>query len=294
MTKHAYMIMAHHRPDLLQFLIDALDDKRNDIVIHIDKKSDMNTSQFHCNHANMVFIDRMEVNWGGYTQVECEYALMKAAVKLGHHSYYHLLTGANFPLWNQDYIHSFFEEKAGKEFIGFDNSTDYSLRVKYYVPFSEHGKLHGLTGKIIQLIRGIVKLFQNISNIDLRNRTSYSIKKGCAYFSITEELVRLILSKETEMKYLLGHTTCCDEVFVQTITFNSEFRDKLYELTNEYDGCLREFAWPSNIGKFRPGWNFCMEDFEYLLNSHRLFAMKFESQDGIELINKIKEVRNIS
>ena len=123
--------MAHHRPDLLQLLINALDDKRNDIVIHIDKKSDMSPDQFYCNHANMIFIDRIEVNWGGYTQVECEYKLMKEAVKLGKHSYYHLLTGVNYPLWNQDYIHSFFEEKNGKEFRGFDYDADYTLRVKY-------------------------------------------------------------------------------------------------------------------------------------------------------------------
>ncbi len=38
MNKHAYMIMAHHRPDLLQLLINSLDDERNDIIVHIDKK----------------------------------------------------------------------------------------------------------------------------------------------------------------------------------------------------------------------------------------------------------------
>ena len=35
MNKHAYMIMAHHRPDLLQLLINSLDDERNDIIVHI-------------------------------------------------------------------------------------------------------------------------------------------------------------------------------------------------------------------------------------------------------------------
>ena len=294
MSKHAYMIMAHHRPDLLQLLINALDDKRNDIVIHIDKKSDMSPDQFYCNHANMIFIDRIEVNWGGYTQVECEYKLMKEAVKLGKHSYYHLLTGVNYPLWNQDYIHSFFEEKNGKEFIGFDYDADYTLRVKYYVPFPEYGKLHGLTGRLVQLSRNIVKIAQDAFHIDFRNRTTYTIKKGCAYFSITENLVNLIISKESEMKGLLEHTICCDEIFVQTIAYNSEFKDNIYNIADEFDGCLRELAWPSNLGKERPGWNFWLEDLAYLLNSHRLFAMKFESEDGIDLINQIRAQRKIS
>lgn len=36
--KHAYLIIAHNEFDLLQKLISVLDDERNDIFIHIDKK----------------------------------------------------------------------------------------------------------------------------------------------------------------------------------------------------------------------------------------------------------------
>lgn len=36
--KHAYLIMAHNRPEMLKRLVDALDDERNDIFIHFDKK----------------------------------------------------------------------------------------------------------------------------------------------------------------------------------------------------------------------------------------------------------------
>lgn len=39
MDKHAYCIMAHNNWAQLQMLIDCLDDKRNDIFLHIDKKS---------------------------------------------------------------------------------------------------------------------------------------------------------------------------------------------------------------------------------------------------------------
>ena len=35
---HAYMIIAHNQFELLERLIAALDDERNDIYIHIDKK----------------------------------------------------------------------------------------------------------------------------------------------------------------------------------------------------------------------------------------------------------------
>lgn len=294
MDKHAYMIMAHHRPDLLQNLIDALDDSRNDIIIHIDKKCKMKPENFYCKNAKMIFVNQMDVNWGGYTQIECEYRLMQAALGLGEHAYYHLLTGANYPLWNQDYIHAFFAKNKGKEFIGFDYDSDYSLRVKYYIPFSEHGKLRGITGKLILILRYMAKKAQDLIKVDYREGTDLEIKKGCAYFSITQGLVEKILQDEDKIEKLLKHTICCDEVFVQTIAYNSEFRKNIYDMVDEFDGCMRELAWPSNLGAYRPGWNFCMEDLDYLLKSKRLFAMKFEAEDGLLLINAIKEVRNIS
>ncbi len=39
MKKHVYLIMAHDNFDMLSLLLKELDDIRNDIVIHIDKKS---------------------------------------------------------------------------------------------------------------------------------------------------------------------------------------------------------------------------------------------------------------
>ena len=293
MNKHAYMIMAHHRIDLLQLLINAIDDNRNDIIIHIDKKSNIRPEELHCCHSRIFFIDRIPVNWGGYSQVQCEYNLMKTAVSIGHHSYYHFLTGANFPLWNQDYIHDFFIKYNGYEFVGFDNDSDFSTRVKYYVPFSEHGKLNGIVGKMIFGIRCFSKIVQDFIGIDRRKKIPYEIKKGCAYFSITEGLINEILSKEEEMKKILHQTVCCDEVFVQTIAYNSCYRNKIYNMESEWDGCVREFAWPSNIEGEHPGCNFTISDLNFLLESNRIFAMKFESPDGISVINAIRLKRNI-
>ncbi len=37
--KHAYCIMAHSNWEQLQILVDAIDDERNDIFLHIDAKA---------------------------------------------------------------------------------------------------------------------------------------------------------------------------------------------------------------------------------------------------------------
>ena len=44
--RHAYLIIAHNEPEILQMLISALDDARNDIYVHIDKKSKLDIKSF--------------------------------------------------------------------------------------------------------------------------------------------------------------------------------------------------------------------------------------------------------
>ena len=39
--KHAYLIISHKDFDILECIVKLIDDKRNDIFIHIDKKVEM-------------------------------------------------------------------------------------------------------------------------------------------------------------------------------------------------------------------------------------------------------------
>ncbi|EGS8310725.1 hypothetical protein QDE85_003086, partial [Enterococcus faecalis] len=100
MKKHVYLIMAHDNFDMLSLLLKELDDIRNDIVIHIDKKSsNVNIADLktHCQYSEVSFIESISVTWGAYSQIECELALLKAAVKRNY-NYYHLISGLDFPL----------------------------------------------------------------------------------------------------------------------------------------------------------------------------------------------------
>lgn len=42
MNKHAYLIIAHNEPYLLETLVNLIDDERNDIFIAVDKRTDIN------------------------------------------------------------------------------------------------------------------------------------------------------------------------------------------------------------------------------------------------------------
>ena len=84
--KHAYLIIAHNEFEILKRLIQALDDERNDIYIHFDRKlnhyPDCRTS-----YAKLTFLEeRMDVRWGDISVVDAEFALFNEAYRRGEYS----------------------------------------------------------------------------------------------------------------------------------------------------------------------------------------------------------------
>lgn len=68
--RHAYLINAHNQPKLLKILLYLLDDKDNDIVLHLDKKSKLKYNDF-CDvvkQGKLYFCDnRVNCQWGVFT-----------------------------------------------------------------------------------------------------------------------------------------------------------------------------------------------------------------------------------
>ena len=97
--KHAYLIIAHHEFDILNKLIQAIDDERNDIFIHFDKKV-RNCPSLTTHYSNLYILEkRIDIRWGHCSQIEAEYLLFETAGIRGEYHYYHLLSGVHLPSW---------------------------------------------------------------------------------------------------------------------------------------------------------------------------------------------------
>ena len=100
-NKHAYLIMAHNNFEILKKIIVLLDNEKNDIFIHIDKKvKNIDIRQFEKiakKSKVKVLNNRIDIHWGGYSQIECELLLLKESIN-GEYSYYHLISGVDLPL----------------------------------------------------------------------------------------------------------------------------------------------------------------------------------------------------
>ena len=285
--KHAYLIMAHNQFDLLEKQLILLDDIRNDIYLHIDKKvKDFDFLYFKnlIKKSNIFFIDRIDVHWGGYSFIKCEMQLLKLSVNKKY-DYYHLLSGVDLPLKNQDYIHNFFCRNHGKEFVNFGsddwiNSVKY--RVLYYHLLPKYFRLNNpLLNTTQNKIRSVILKTQKLLNIKKNIDSDLKIKAGCNWFSITHEFASYVVNKNDWVKKYFKASLCGDELFLQTILFNSKFNKNTYLQGKGYESCMRLIDWERG-----DPYTFQNNDFDYLIKSKKLFARKFNySTDSIVIDN---------
>jgi len=270
--KHAYLILAHHEFGLLQTLIDCLDDARNDIYVHLDKKVKV-LPELHIEKANLVVINqRVDIRWADYSMVEAEFALFKEAQKNGPYAYYHLLSGVDLPLKSQDYIHRFFEDNQGKEFVGYtltEMTPEISRRMQRWHIFPKH---FSRKRNLYSAFRSAFLRCQELLGIKRNRETVFT--KGSQWVSITEEMVKYFLSQEAWAQKTFTHTFVPDECVMQTLCWNSPFREKLFSTASDGEGCMRCIGWKDDELI-----DWCAADYETLAASQALFARKFNSSD---------------
>lgn len=272
--KHAYLIIAHNECGLLNKLIESIDDKRNDIFIHVDRKADFRINDLYKPQKSNLFpIKQTNIQWGGDTQIKCEMNLLKSARQKEHYSYYHLLSGVDLPIKSQDEIHKFFEKNKGKNYIKIDpvaaKSAYHNERIRYYYFFQNLiGKKHGhIVGGLYKL-QALTLRLQKKLRINRLKKCSKRIYKGTNWFSITDEMVQEILREESFIKKYCYRSLCADEIFVQTVAMNSDLKGTVV------DEDLRCIDW-----KRGNPWIWRMEDAAYLLSQDsNLFARKFSDK----------------
>lgn len=228
-----------------------------------------------------------DIRWGSFSQVEAEIEILQLAKTHGNYDYYHLISGQDLPIKNQNYIHRFFENiPSGTNLIGFkDYSKDEKKNVmKRVVPIHLFKNNLRHRNKLIRLIyRSIEETLSQIQRL-LGLKISYNVeyRKGCNWVSITSEFCDYILSKKEYIESIFKKSILCDEMFIQTLVWNSPFRYTVFNYEDEYLGCMREIDWERG----NP-YTWKIEDFEQLKSSEKLFARKFSSQIDKGIIDKI-------
>lgn len=281
-AKHAYLILAHKSDYVFRSLLRMIDDERNDIFIHMDKK---NRTYKESETVGIVRKSRvyhckpLKCTWGAFSIVKAELSLLHLATGTDHYSYYHLLSGQDLPIKSQDTIHKFFELNSGKEFIGFDKLQFYhDDRVRVYHLFQE------ILGRRSLCLNNKFLALQRVIGV-YRNR-NINFQKGHQWFSITDRFARYVLSEKNQIRKLFRFTFCPDELFVQTMLINSQYSENQYmkDYGNFCGTVMRKIDW-----KRGSPYIFRKEDFGELDDAQEMFARKFDENEDKEIIDMIVE-----
>lgn len=291
MGRHAYLIMAHKNFIQLQTLINLLDDERNDLYVHIDKKVKQfphltsNKSSLHIFHEISVF-------WGTFSQVECELFLLEKASKQ-EHEYYHLLSGLDLPLASQDEIHVFFDKNRGKEFVDFKeeyvNTKQFERKKRFYYFFVQNSN-STIKNKIISYINKMMLIPQYVIHINRESKWGgYRTYYGANWFSITHACAKYVVNQKEWIEKRFNHSSGSDELFLQTVIGNSRFLRAVYGGLKNSDN-LRFVDWTRSVNNGRNPHVFTKEDYELLQKerqSGKFFARKFDENIDSKIIEEI-------
>lgn len=278
MGRHAYLILAHNEPELLRALISQIDDPRNDIYLHVDKKVDIRQFDgIHPVRSGFFMVPRVRVFWGDFSQIKAEYAALRCAVKRGGYSRYHLVSGVDLALNGQDYIHRVCDEElSDREFIGFtfDGQKEKIRKfseLRYFCNFAIRLRMVPVR-KFFRAIQ--IAAFALQKAIGYRRHFQMKLQDGQQWFSITDEFAHYLLDNERLAFKMFRHVHCSDEMLIPTFAYNSRFRERLHLIAPGVASGMREIDWTRGHPYV---WK--SDDTDYLLHSKAFFARKFSSAD---------------
>ena len=282
--KHAFLILAHKNYNQLNTLIHLLDNKRSDIFLHVDKRSPDFTVP-NLQFSNIFLVPRMRTNWGGFSLVECELMLLKMATENDAYDYIHLISGQDLPIKPLDDIFSFFDSHSCYNFIFYNNPelSEYNNeRVKYYYPFQD---IKGRRRSVWSISQRILVQVQRLVGVDRRKKYAGVFKSGSQWWSIHSDLAQYILSKSNQIRRIFRYTMC-DEMFVQTLVYNSDYYQSVY-IGEEFDQHSN-----ARMIEFRNGscHTWTINEFDKIKQSDLLFARKFDENIDPEIINEVVKI----
>lgn len=295
-SRHAYLIMAHKNIRQLNMLLAAIDDRRNDVFLHLDRRCVEEVPIRVMEHSRLRLIPRRRVLWGHSSQIDVEIDLIAAALSSGNYEYLHLLTGQDLPIKTQDDIHDFFNENRGWEFISFaEKSEADSDRVRYWWPVAVRGSSPNSARNFALRVWGrLVVAVQRA--IGVNRCIGTDVRKGSVYFSITESLAKDVVAHASNLRKRYAHTRCADEVFLQTFVWNSRWRERLYHCPPEVRAASSSYGDEPICDSLRLiDWRrgspyvWQINDLPEIMNARPsyLFARKFDMEKDSAIIREI-------
>ncbi len=249
----------------------------NIILIHIDKKSTAQDFDFLKKNNVILIEDRVNIKWGGISQIEATINLMTASKKYNY-DYFFLLSGDDIPIQTDNHFNEFLKNNTGYNFIHYqDERTTYidpHQRVKYKYTDVFFNRKNDVSSRTLRLLHRLTReyLFKNHSYLDNLHRIP-EMYKGTNWFGLTDHSVDYILDFLSSNNWYLPifeKSICADEIFFHTIIKSSK-KNLIYNNKNLRNNAMRYIDWVSGPQYPRV---LTENDFDKIKKSKMLFARK--------------------
>lgn len=278
MLNHAFLIIAHDSPELLQRIVDKLAAPNHFFFVHLDKKVDRHLFAIV---KNVKFIERINVTHGGFSQIVVEPMLLRAAIECGEHiDYFHLISGHDYPCRSNAEFDAFFEDNNGRSYMHYDTDEQH---IKWKNKIEARYTKWNL--RDLGLNRYLRYFITVVLNIFASKKVSFELYAGWNWFSWHRSVVEFIMKRlkdNPEYLELFRYTDCCDEVIFHTMLFKH-----LDELNIDKDNSLRYIDWFPEREYTTLPLVLDERDYDKIVESDAFFCRKVFIGSSSELLDKL-------
>ncbi len=283
----AILILAHKNENYVYRLSKFLKQKFN-VYVHFDTKFNLSReTKEKFNEANIFVCQKINVHWGAFSIIEATFVLMKEALKNKDNTFFHLISGQDFPVKDINEIYDFYENKINiyMNYVlskSYRNGSSYEKVLywqKFYFDFDKlkrktlYGKIYHRISILWQLLTGVNKF----KDFGIEEDTYY----GSEWIDIPREPLEYIFSflQENENWYKLFQTSAFpDETLFQSILCNSKYKDRIINNNHRYI-LHRHRNGPKILN---------MDDYNNLRTGDYHFARKVDESVSKELIANLQ------
>ena len=285
--KLAVLIQCHKCPEQINRLLDVMKSDEVDFYIHVDRKSDI-ADEIE-KRADVHFLPperRVDVMWGGFSQVEATLNLLDEALITGGYDYYFLISGQDFPVRPIRELIEFLENDNGANYVDLfpslnnglckQNNLDKRNQIVYGDRIMGRGKFARSMRRLWGAVTGgYGRTFGIFRRKNVLNLKFYF---GSQWWCLSKDFVEYAteyLAKTPQYAEFFRKASCPDESFFQTLLMNSSYSDT----RKEY---LHFIRWEE--GKSSPE-NLTLSDFDEAIASGKFMSRKIDGD--FALIDKL-------
>ena len=287
----AILIIAHKNIEQVFQLADILT-KRFDVYVHFDKKCIIPDIYIHKfkDMPRLHIYSQYYVHWGAFSIVEVTLLLLREALANKENTYFHLISGMDWPVKNIDEIYDFYEN-SDSIYLRYINAAQLKKSgeptlwwQKYYYHYDIINR-KSLLGKIYHRLNLLIQTLLGVNKFKKLNIHG-DIYEGSQWCDLPRYAVKYSLEhmKQGNPYYEMLRTGfCSDEFFFQTLLCNSPFKSKIVNDNHRYIKWVHKY----HDGKRYPA-ILTESDYETVINPQYHFARKVTLDKSKNLIDLLK------